>query len=187
VDEDAAMIIVMKASKLHVVVKEEGAEEVGGRGQAPAPQADDSGNESDLERHAQQNHAANVDFQVDEEDDDEEPDIPAQPPDLFTALPRELLGGMGNRINRPFGQGLFAGALNLDRFRNWSPRKILLHFATPLFQVIRECSNTVPGANFTMRDMYAYHALLCMTTLVPMNRLEDFWDPLPCMSRREEM
>jgi hypothetical protein len=145
--------------------------------QAPAPQVDDSGDESDLERHAQLNHAVNVDFQVDEENYDEEPDIPAQPQDLYTALPREVLGGMGYRINRPFDEGQFAGALSLDRFRNWSPGKLVLHFAKPFFQVIKECSNTVPEANFTMRDMYAYHAILCMTTLMPMTRLDDYWNP----------
>jgi hypothetical protein len=87
--------------------------------------------------------------------------MPNQPPNLYTGLPREELRGVIHRINRPFNPGNFPNARTVDRFRNWFPGKIVLYFAKDFFNVIKDCSNTDPSANFTHREIYAYFALLC--------------------------
>ena len=159
----------------------------GGQAQAPVIREDDSGDEDELARLAERDQANGIVFPADEEDDEDEEDIPPPPPELYTGLPREVLGDEQRRINRPFNRGGFAEERKLNRFLNYSPGKLALHFGKGLFDVIRDCSNVVPEANFTMADMYAYRAFLCFTTLVPLTSMEDYWNPPSCLSWREEM
>ena len=75
---------------------------------------------------------------------------------IYTVLPRDVRGRVVYRIGSSFSHGSFDEKKKLDRFRSCTPEKLAIENIKPLFNVIINCSNTISGASFTMRVMFAY-------------------------------
>ena len=75
---------------------------------------------------------------------------------IYTVLPRGEREGVVHRIDSSFSHGSFAENKKLNRFLSCTPEKLAIEVIKSLFIVIINCSNTVPGASFTMRIMFAY-------------------------------
>ena len=67
-----------------------------------------------------------------------------------------MRGHVVHRIGSSFSHGSFDEKKKLDRFHSWTPEKLAIEVIKSLFIVIINCSNTVPGASFTMRNMFVY-------------------------------
>ncbi len=151
----------------------------GGRGEANmAAEADDSGDSADdeavtenAEDEAFAVRARNIDGESD--DDDEPIAAPAE----YDELP-DGLGDANHCINMPFVPG---GPMGADYLRNKyghrSETDIVLSLAVSFFNSLRECSNVVPAANISDKDLYAYHAFLTMRTLFKFDKNNDYWYP----------
>ena len=87
-------------------------------------------------------------------------------------LPRDVRGRVVHRIGSSFSHGSFDEKKKLDRFRSWTPEKLAIENIKPLFNVIINCSNTVSGASFTLRDMFA---CVCVFMLIGTNSYASNW------------
>ena len=91
---------------------------------------------------------------------------------IYTVLPRDVRGRVVHRIGSSFSHGSFDENKKLNRFRSCTPEKLVIEVIKSLFIVIINCSNTVPGASFTMRDMFAY---VCVFMLIGKNSYASNW------------
>jgi hypothetical protein len=57
-----------------------------------------------------------------------------------------------------------------------SPTSIVLDLAQPFFNTMRDCSNSSPAINMSMKDIYCYHAVLTLMTYVKLE-VEAFFQP----------
>ena len=83
-----------------------------------------------------------------------------------------MRGHVVHRIGSSFSHGSFDEKKKLDRFRSCTPEKLAIEVIKPLFNVIINCSNTVSGASFTMRDMFA---CVCVFMLIGTNSYASNW------------
>ena len=91
---------------------------------------------------------------------------------LYTVLPRDVRGRVVYRIGSSFSHGNFDEKKKLDRFRSCTPEKLAIENIKALFNVIINCSNTVSGASFTTRDMFAY---VCVFMSIGTNSYASNW------------
>ena len=91
---------------------------------------------------------------------------------IYTVLPRDVRGRVVYRIGSSFSHGSFDEKKKLDRFRSCTLEKLAIEVIKPLFNDIINCSNTVSGASFTMRDMFAY---VCVFMLIGTNSYASNW------------
>ena len=168
----------------------------GGRGGAQVPRvAHESDDEAEIQVEDLRANGLNANpfpgaIEDDEEnEDDEAPAVPQQalPGELFEYLPPEALGDEQYCINgRDFIPGPDDEATSIDRFYNYSPIQLVLYFAQDFFDLLLECTNEVPSAQITMKDLYCYHAVLTLMTTVRMDKVEYFWNPPSIMGFNKE-
>ena len=96
----------------------------------------------------------------------------------FTLLDMDALNNAQFRIpGREFRPGVVENELLIERFEDMSPVEIVLYFGQGLFDLILECTNEIRGANLTMKDIYCYHAMLILMTIVRLDRVYHYWHP----------
>ena len=83
-----------------------------------------------------------------------------------------MRGRVVHRIGSLFSHSSFDEKKKLDRFRSWTPEKLAIENIKPLFNVIINCSNTVSGASFTLRDMFA---CVCVFMLIGTSSYASNW------------
>ena len=91
---------------------------------------------------------------------------------IYTVLPRDMRGCVAHQIGSSLIHDSFHEKKKLDRFRSCTPEKLAIEVIKPLFNVIINCSNTVSGASFTTRDMFAY---VCVFMLIGTNSYASNW------------
>ena len=91
---------------------------------------------------------------------------------IYTGLSRDVRGLVIHRIGSSFSYSSFAGKKKLDRFRSCTPEKLAIEVIKPLFNAIINCSNTVSGASFTMRNMFE---CICVFMLIGTNSYASNW------------
>ena len=106
--------------------------------------------------------------------EEQEPAHPAG----FALLPQDALGNAQFRIiDREFQPGVVEEELKIERFDDMLPLDILLYFGQGFFDLILACTNEIPMANLTMKDIYCYHAMLILMTIVRLDRVNKYWNP----------
>jgi hypothetical protein len=154
----------------------------GGRRPQRPQESDDEAEYADEERRMRELYVeAFPDLINDETDDEEEqPHGRADNDDyveFFERLPPEARGDERYRINnRNFQPGPENPATSIDRFNLYSPIQLVLHFAQGFFNLLLECTNQVPDARITMKDMYCYHAALTLMTTIRIDQVNYYWE-----------
>ena len=66
----------------------------------------------------------------------------------------------------------------LQQYRDMTETDIVLSLAQPFFDTLKECSNYGNAFGITMKDLYCYHALLTLTTYLPLPDISNYWKPV---------
>ena len=89
-----------------------------------------------------------------------------------------LLGNVAVRIaDREFDGGMVENERKIERFADFTPTEIVLYFGQDFFELIQTCTNEIPDANITMKELYCYHALLILMTVVRLDQVYQYYYP----------
>jgi len=144
----------------------------GGRGRgvaagAPLNEVSDSGSSVGTDRSGRTGSTDNSFSVVSDSDEEVDENAPPPPPPLpdvpdpFVQIP--AMGNPEHSHDHQFQPGFVENGRTLEFFWNMSPTDIVLHLASPFFNVLIDCSNAAgPNINLSMKDMYTYHAALTL-------------------------
>ena len=93
-------------------------------------------------------------------------------------MPPHLLGNLAGCIKgREFERGVVENERKIERFAEFTPTEIVLYFGQGFFELIQTCTNEIPDAKITMKELFCYHALLILMTVVRLDQVQHYYYP----------